>query len=81
MVPRLTRYAFLELTSNGLVLKDDHGWADTLEVGYIIGPGRDVLGDSVTLLELDHPVDFADRFALIRREPRSVDDPARWTLR
>jgi hypothetical protein len=48
-----TRYAYLEVRIDGLTLVDEKDWAKTIETGYVIRPGHDVVGDSVTMLELD----------------------------
>jgi hypothetical protein len=83
LVVEMHRYAYLALGDGGhsLTLVEEHGWDETIETNYAIRPGHDVVGNAATLLQLGQRISFGDRFALVRRQLRPRDDPARWTLR
>lgn len=70
------RYVRLEGGGSRLAVVSDKDWDKTIETGFVIRAGHDVVGVAVTLLELDQRVSFGDRFALARRELQPEDDPA-----
>ena len=46
---------------------------------YVIHPGVDALRRPVTLLELGKEIGLANRYALMRRDVRAIDEPIRAT--
>lgn len=46
---------------------------------YVIHPGADALRRPVTLLELGKKIGLANRYALMRRDVRAIDEPIRAT--
>jgi ADP-ribosyl-[dinitrogen reductase] hydrolase len=68
-----TRYAFLEPGKRAKV--DDHWRSEPLVLTARVGRGTDVLGGEVTVLTLAESARQARRYALVRHDVWSADDP------
>lgn len=68
-----TRYLFLE--HGKPVEAQDHGQSEPQLMTARVEPGTDVLGREATVLTLEGPPEQPRRFALVRRNVWSSDDP------
>jgi hypothetical protein len=77
----INRYAWVELPGVDYAPPEEREDHWSLELAYVLEPGQDAFGRARTILELDQPISFSDRFAHERRELRPADDTVGWTLR